>query len=322
MNSLNKINRKRGCPVLMMGLSLTMFPVLVSGDWTDWWRTPDQQALKLYESGRQNELVERAPNENWRALGQFQGEDFSAASSSFASSRETLLTEGQSDAATTALYNQGVSDVLSGEYEQAIEHFDNVLAEDSGYADAQHNRDIAEKLLELQKKSEDPQEQDGEEGEEGEESEDGEEGENSESSDSEQSSDSESSSEDPSDSENNSESENEPEQSNSSSGNEGDEDESSESASDQQQQEEEQQARDALAAEAEQELQENSEDAGEIMEQLVESEEPLTESEQATEQILRRIPDDPRGSLYVYASFCVCARWHSTEQAQRKHYHS
>jgi Ca-activated chloride channel family protein len=296
---------KRRClfPVVVMGLSFAVFPALVLGDWSDWWRTPEQRALKLYETGNHDALIEHSPNENWTALGQFQGKEFSAASTSFAKRREALKAADKGNAATTALYNQGVSDVLSGQYEQAIEHFDEVLSEDSGFADAQYNRDIARKLQDLQENPENSQDQEGEQGEQGEQGEEGEEGEegeqNSEPSDSENSENesSDSSNEEASDGENASESDSESEQDNSSSTDEDMEGGTPDSASEEQQQQEEQQARDALAAEALQEQLEKGEDAGKMMEQSIESEQPLSESEQATEQILRRIPDDPRGLL-------------------------
>lgn len=295
MKRIDGSSRRSLCSVFVTGLSLLVFPALVLGGWSDWWKTPEQRALELYESGDHAALLERSPNENWTALGQFQGKEFSEASSSFAKSRESLIAADKYDAATTALYNQGVSEVLAGQYEQAIEHFDEVLSETPEFDDAQHNRDIAKKLLELQENPENSQDQNGEPGEP-----DGEGGENSEPSDSEQSSEdseNEPSNEDASDGENSSESENESEQNGSSSEQEGSEGDTPESASEEQQLQEERQARDALAAEALQEQLEEGEAAEQMMEQLVETEQPLTESEQATEQILRRIPDDPRGLL-------------------------
>ena len=292
MKLFNTRNRQSLYAVFVMGLSLLVFPALVLADWSDWWRTPEQRALELYESGDHAALIERSPDENWTALGQFQGEEFSDASSSFASSRESLIAADKNNAATTALYNQAVSDVLAGQYEQAIEHFDEVLAEAPEFSDAQHNLEIAKKLLELQENPENSQDQSGEA--------DSDPDENSESSDSGESSENsenESSKEDASDGENGAESENESEQNNSSSEEEGSEGETPESASEEQQLQEEQQARDALAAEARQEQLKDGEEAEQMMEQLVESEQPLTESEQATEQILRRIPDAPRGLL-------------------------
>ncbi|MDB4222683.1 hypothetical protein N9850_02840 [Granulosicoccus sp.] len=295
MNRVSARVRQSLYAVFITGLSLLVFPVLVLGDWSDWWKTSEQRALELYESGDHAALIEHSPNENWTALGQFQGEEFSDASSSFASSRESLIAADKNNAATTALYNQAVSDVLAGQYEQAIEHFDEVLAEAPEFSDAQHNLEIAKKLLELQENPENSQDQSGEA-----DPADSDPDENSESSDSGESSENsenESSKEDASDGENGEESENESEQNNSSSEEEGSEGDTPESASEEQQLQEEQQARDALAAEALQEQLKDGEGAEQMMEQLVESEQPLSESEQATEQILRRIPDDPRGLL-------------------------
>jgi Ca-activated chloride channel family protein len=286
-------NRLCLTPVIVLGLSFVIFPTLVFGGWSDWWSTPEQRALKLYQSGNHDALIESAPNENWTALGHFQNKEFGEAASSFAKSREASKAGSESNAATTALYNQGVSDVLSGQYEQAIEHFDEVLSEDPEFIDAQYNRDIAEKLLELQENPENSQDQSDEKGEQGDQ--DSEPSDSDESSENSENEPSDSSDEDAPDGQDASESENESEQDSSSSTDEGSEGDTSDSASEQQQQQEEQQARDALAAEALQEPQEKSEEAEQMMQQA--AEQPLSESEQATEQLLRRIPDDPRGLL-------------------------
>ena len=286
--------------LLVISMGAFLYPSGAMAAWSDWWKTPDQRALKLYEAGKHEELIEKSPSENWTGLGQFQKKDYSQASSSFENTRKALQADGLAESATTALYNQGVSNVLSGEYEAAIENFEQVLGENPAHKDAEHNRDIAKKLLELQQNSDESENQEGEQGQEGDE--------NSESSDSEQSSEnseseqSEGSDGESQDRENGSDSEAEQENSSSAENSEqDDEEESQNSASEQQQQEEEQQARDALAAEAEQQEQQEQQSQSDVdeqmMEQLVESEEPLTESEQATEQILRRIPDDPRGLL-------------------------
>ena len=294
MKSMGRMSGKAVFPFLVLSVSVALLPSAVWADWSGWWSTPEQRALKLYESGEHDALLESSPDDNWTALGQFQNEDYTAASASFAKSREALNAVDQSIAATTALYNQGVVDVLSGDYEQAIQHFDDVLSENPGFTDAEHNLEIAKQLLELQQNPENSQDQNGEQGEEGEEGD-----QNSESPESGQPSDdsegesSESSNDDASEGESSSESDQE---SSSSSDDNSDEGESS-SASEAQQQQEEREAREALAAEALQEQLNEGEESGQMMEQAIESEQPLTESEQATEQILRRIPDDPRGLL-------------------------
>ena len=277
--------------VLVLAVFLSAFPLLALGDWSDWWSTPEQQALKLYESGDHQALLEHSPNANWTALGQFQSEDYSAASTSFAKSREALIANSESSAATAALYNKALSDVLTGDYEQAIEQFNEVLSENPEFVDAAHNLDIAKQLLDLQEKQENSQDQNGEQGEDSDQNSDSSESDqSSENSDSESS---DSSSDESSDSDSSSESEEDP----SSSGDESSEESKADSATEEQQQQEEQDARDALAAEALQEQLEGAEDLEQMAEQAIESDEPLSESEQATEQILRRIPDDPRGLL-------------------------
>ena len=263
-------------------LVLICYPPSVLSDWTDWWSTPAQQALKLYESGNSESLLDKAPDANWEGIGQFGTGDFEGAAQTFANNRQASSDAGQSAVANTALYNQALSEIMAGQYETALEGLDELLKSVPDHADASHNRNIAQQLLELEQQQENQDSQEGEQGDSNEQN----------SSDSEQSEGSESSgdSSEPSDSEN---ADNSDEPGDSSSEGE-DQDSEADSASEEQEQQDAQDAADALEAEAQQGEQESTDGEGV---QAVESEQPLSESEQATEQLLRRIPDDPRGLL-------------------------
>ncbi len=253
------------------------------GGWADWWKTPEQQALDLYESDNADALLEVAPDENWQGIAQFQSGNFETAAHTFRNQQQKLLENGDEAKARTSAYNQALSDIMSGQYQQAISSLDELLDTAPDYPDAKHNRDIAQKLLELEQQE---QQQNSEQSDSGESADP----DNSDS----QSSDSSEGGEQGDDSSQQSESE-EGQQSEGSSDSDTDE---SESQSEEQQQQEAQEASDALNAEAEQQAKEQSEEQGENESmQFVENDEPLTESEQATEQMLRRIPDDPRGLL-------------------------
>ncbi len=279
---------RASCVMLLSVLSV--YSSAAFSDWRDWWQTPEQRALKLLEEGSHEELINKAPDDGWKALGHFNQGNFEAASDAYSDNQKTLQDSSRTTEANTALYNQAVSDVMSGQYQQAIERFDSVLEVDPNHEDAEHNRDIAQQLLELEQQQQDQQQNsDSESGDSGEQSQSdeqsSEQGESSDQSDSGESGD---------------QSDEQGEQSESE-GQDGDSDDEqgdnqSASSSEEQRQQEEQAARDALAAEAQENQQNGDEQQGE-QNLGVETEQPLTESEQATEQILRRIPDDPRGLL-------------------------
>lgn len=271
--------------------------------WSSWWSTPEQQALRAYEDGNPEALLQLAPDSEWQALGQFQSGDYAAASEKFAERAQTLRSNGLLEDANRALYNQGVSDVLSGQLEQAIERFDEVLAQDPDFVDAEHNLEIARQLLELQQRQESKQEQGSQNQSDNQEQSEPSGESRSEEENSRQNGDQQNSPDSGADTQAQQQASDQPPGSSrdnnasadSSNGNGGDE---LDGNSDAQEQQDAIDAREALDAEAQQQAQAEAR-AQERDERGVPlpSERRLSEAEQAAEQLLRRIPDDPAGLL-------------------------
>lgn len=253
----------------------------------DWWQTPEQQAQSALEAGDIEKLRQLAPNTQWQGVAEHTGGEFETAAELFSQAALQAQLEGRAIEANRALYNQGVSEVQAGQYEQAVNTFDQVLEKDPQFADAKHNRDIAQQLVQ-QEQEEQQQEQSGD----GNESSD-EQGENQESAQDGEPSESQQNSD-----QGESEEQQNSEQSDANDGESGDDDEQQQSPSEAQQAQDEQAARDALEAQAQ--AGELNDDDGEPETQeegAMPTQQPLSESEQATEQWLRRIPDDPAGLL-------------------------
>jgi len=273
---------------LILVLLLSSFQSSAFADWTNLWSTPEQRAKKAYESGDHEALLEHAPDENWKGLSQFQSGDYDAASQTF-SEIDT----------PRALYNQAVSDVMGGRYQEALANFDTLLADDPEFTDAAYNREIVQKLIELQEQQQ--QQQQGDQGEQGDGSDQSQEqGEQQQdqqqSQDGQQGQQSDESSQGDEQSQQQQGSEQNSDQSPGNDGSQESDTENGETPSDAEEAAEE--ARQALAAEAQRG--EQSEEAGTEQSEasgISQEERPLTESEQATEQWLRRIPDDPAGLL-------------------------
>lgn len=260
-------------------------------EWADWWLTPEQQAKSALESDDVERLKSVAPDAAWQGVAEHEAGDFEAAAKTFNGTAQQQQIEGNSEAANRALFNQGVSEVRAGQYDNAVQTFDQVLEQDPQFTDAEHNRDIAQQLIEQQQQ----QEQERQEGEgEGEEDASPEEGEQQSSDDSGEPSD-ESQSADQEDSGEPAE----PEQSDSDQEpGESDEDGDQEPDSQAQMDADEQAAQDALEAEAQAANQDDELTDAEAQEaNAAPVEQPMSESDQATEQWLRRIPDDPAGLL-------------------------
>lgn len=245
--------------VLVAALVIAPWPQTAhAGVWDDLWQTRDQQAQSLLEAGDPLAASEMFESNDWRAVADYQSGDYASSAAGFAERGDSR-----------SLYNLGNALAQQGELDAAIEAYQQVLELDPDDDDAQYNLDLVESLKQQQEQQQQSQGDDqqstenpGGEGEESDsESEAGEEG-----------------------SESQSESE----------GNEG-EDESS-SRGDEEMTEEDLKA-------LQEELQRAAEEAkeGEQPDQLSEAElaalRQAQEQEQAMEQWLRRIPDDPGGLL-------------------------
>lgn len=290
------------CALLIM--FLCVFTPRASADWRDWWQTPEQRAAEAWEQGESEALISDAPDSGWRGLGEFQAGDFDASSQSFGERAEELLLDGQASAANRARYNKGVSESMAGRYDEAIKQFDKVLENDPDFVDAQHNREIAQQLLELQQQQQQQeQQQDGEsgdqQGDQANEEQDDQQGDQQGDQQNDQQGDQQ---EGQAQDQQAGQSGDQQDGSGDSNGSEAANDaETAPDTSAEQEAAERQAAEQALAAEANREQrsgepQDSSEQRSD-QDAMRTTERPLTESEQAAEQLLRRIPDDPAGLL-------------------------
>ncbi|GAA5523463.1 hypothetical protein Maes01_00008 [Microbulbifer aestuariivivens] len=106
----------------------------------DLWLRDDQQAKRLLEMGKAGEAAEKFQNPQWKGTAQYRAGDFPAAQKAFA--------QGES---ADSLYNLGNTLTRQRRYDEAIEAYDAALAKQPQLTDAQHNREIAEQLRDLQK---------------------------------------------------------------------------------------------------------------------------------------------------------------------------
>ena len=226
--------------------------------WNDLWLTKDQQAQRLLEEGAATEAVEFFEDDEWRAVAQYRAADYDASAATFAERGDTR-----------SLYNLGNAMARQGELESAIDAYEQVLEIEPDNEDAAYNRDLL-------KQAQEQQEQQQNEGDQQESSEQQGEG---------QQSDSENQSqEQSSDSESQSDSESEDGEASQR------EDEASEE--DLQALQEELQRAAEEAAQNEQQMAEQQ-----LTPEELEALRQQQEQEQAMEQWLRRIPNDPGGLL-------------------------
>ncbi len=265
---------------------LSIAPESRASVWDDLWQRADQQAWHALQADDPARARELAEDPALRGSAAYRAQDFNAAAEDFANGAD-----GES------AYNRGTALAKAQRYEEALSALDEALRRDPSHADAKVNRDAVAQWLEQQKQQEKPEQPKSGEGGgqngEGEPS-DGkpEDGEPSESG---ESQDGEPQSGDPNAGESGEQSqaqdaegsEGEP-----SSDHQADSSSQETAASEQDFQQEMQQALDAQAPEQDSAQGEQKASAAVSAEQISEA-----EREQAMQQLLRRVPDDPGGLL-------------------------
>jgi len=244
--------------VLLVALVPLPRPAQASA-WDDLWRTPDQQASAMLEHGDPAAAAERFENPEWRAVARYRAGDYAGSARDFAIGDDVR-----------SLYNLGTALAQQGEFDGAIDALEQVLEMEPGHEDAQYNLDLVKKAQQEQQQQQQQQSGDDQQstenaGGEGEQS-------NAEGSQSEQQ------------------------------GSESESQSSEDSGQQDSEQRNEQQSEEDLKA-LQEELERAAEEAreGERAEQLTDAQlaelREKREQQQALEQWLRRVPDDPGGLL-------------------------
>jgi Ca-activated chloride channel homolog len=243
---------RRGWALVVLLAVLPLAEPAQASLWDDLWQTKNQQGQKRLEEGDAVGAAELFEDGEWQAVSTYRGGDFASSAAQFAERGDTRN-----------LYNLGNALAMQGDFETAIDAYEQVLEMNPDNADAEYNRDL---LKEMQSEQE-QQQQEGEsqqsEQESGGESEESD-------SDSEQQSDAQSDSD-----------------------SEGDPSERPEDG-------DEQEALEALKEElqrAAEQAEEQNETEQQLTEEQLEALRRAQEQEQAMEQWLRRIPNDPGGLL-------------------------
>jgi Ca-activated chloride channel family protein len=222
--------------------------------WDDLWLTKNQQAQKALENGDAADAAAIFEDTEWRGVARYRAGDYTGSAAEFAESGDTRN-----------LYNLGNAMAQQGEYEAAIDTYEEVLELEPDHEDARYNLELVSQLRDQQEQQE------------------------------QQAGDDQQSTENPGGDGEQSDGEGEQNQ-------QGSEGESQESQDGDGQPREEEMSEEDLEA-LQQELQRAAEEQqqGEQPQQLSEAElaqlRQQQEQQQAMEQWLRRIPDDPGGLL-------------------------
>ncbi len=146
---------RRGWLLLLPLVLATHAPAARANIWDDLWRRPDQQAQAQLESGHAKEAQALAHDPNLRGSAAYRAGDFAAADTDFANAATSA--NGRS---AEAQYNRGNALAKQGKYEEAIAAYDRALKQSSGMSDAAANKKSVEDWLKQKKQQQQQSQQD------------------------------------------------------------------------------------------------------------------------------------------------------------------
>ncbi|MEM9742252.1 MAG: VWA domain-containing protein [Pseudomonadota bacterium] len=119
--------------------------------WDSLWQRPDQQAYERLNEGLPELAATQFEDPDWRAVADYRSGAYADAAGQFSAGTQPR-----------DIYNYGNALARLGNYEAAIDAYEQVLATDPADEDAQFNRELLQQLLEQQQQQSSNQDQSGE----------------------------------------------------------------------------------------------------------------------------------------------------------------
>ncbi|NNL64224.1 MAG: VWA domain-containing protein [Woeseiaceae bacterium] len=111
--------------------------------WDDLWLTKDQQARSALENGEAADAAAVFENTEWRGVARYRAGDYAGSAREFAESGDTRN-----------LYNLGNAMAQQGNFDAAIDTYEEVLEMEPDHDDARYNLELVKKLREQQEQEE------------------------------------------------------------------------------------------------------------------------------------------------------------------------
>ncbi len=135
---------RRGLIMLLVIFILPVAEPAHAFTWDDLWLTKDQQAQRLLEEGSAPVAAQLFDDPRWRAVANYRAGEYGGSAAGFADEEDV-----------NSLYNLGNALARLGEFEAAIDAYENVLELDPTSEDAVYNRDLLQDMLEQNQDSQD-----------------------------------------------------------------------------------------------------------------------------------------------------------------------
>ena len=125
---------------------LTIMPIdnsVYALDWNDLWKTRDQQAKEAMESGDYDKAIELFEDSEWLAAAHYKAGNYRQSANGY-----------NNNSNIDHLYNHANSLAKIGQFEEAIENYEQVIAEEPNAEDALYNLNLLKDLLSENQSSE------------------------------------------------------------------------------------------------------------------------------------------------------------------------
>jgi Ca-activated chloride channel homolog len=135
--------------VLLIAVAILPLPHPAQASvWDDLWLTRDQQAQRALRSGDAADAAGLFENPEWRAVAKYRANDYVASAGEFAERDDTR-----------SLYNLGNALARQGKFDTAIDAYEQVLEADPDDEDAKYNRDLLKQMQQQQSQQQEKDDQ-------------------------------------------------------------------------------------------------------------------------------------------------------------------
>ena len=140
---------RRGWAIVLLVFVLPLAQPAQASLWDDMWQTRNQQAQERLEEGDVLAAAELFDDGEWQAVSRYRGGEFAESAAKFAAKGDTRN-----------LYNLGNAMAMQGEFESALDAYEQVLKMEPDNADAKYNRDLMDEMLQEQQSQQEGESQD------------------------------------------------------------------------------------------------------------------------------------------------------------------
>jgi Ca-activated chloride channel homolog len=137
---------RRGLILVLLLFVLPLPQDAMAFGWQDLWRNKDQQGQRQLEAGNAADAAALFADPSWRAVASYRAGDYGSSAAGFADSEDA-----------ESLYNLGNALARLGQFESAIDAYEQALEIDPDMEDALYNRDLVKDIVKQQQDSQQDQ---------------------------------------------------------------------------------------------------------------------------------------------------------------------